>query len=269
MKENTMSSEDKKRSSGIASWKEIQKTMRRVEPLREELHSYIEKTPNGQFIRHPFCNDYVLDLRRCALIHQQIDRRMAEADACFEAADYEGYLRCIDITFQPEYLAKDAWLFGDAQYWKLLGMAYSNQKHTVYYRELFDELFRADRPEREYLMDDEERQMFLRLPDMITVYRGYSADEYESGIAWTLQKEQAIWYAHRDRSDDPNEMPRVIYGKVRKQDVWAYLSGGDVLLPPEAVRRPKVKDVSGVTQARVAWDEYVPEFDVNRYIRND
>ncbi len=257
----TMDNEGRKRPRRIALGLDYEKKCKRVEPLRENLHPYVEETRFGLFIRHPFCNAHIHDMNRCALIHEQIDRRSAEADAYFEAADYERYLGCIEVPHQPEYLAKDAWLFSDAQYWRLLGTAYSNQKHTIQYRELFDELFRADRPGREHLMDEDERRILERLPDEIAVYRGYSDDEYE-----TLQKEQAIWYAHLDRSDDPNEIPRVIYGKIKKQDVWAYLAGGEVLLPPEAVRRPRVKDVSRETQARVAWAEYVPGFDVNRYL---
>jgi len=255
-----------KRPQKNASGSGYEETFQRIEPLREELRHFLEDTRLGIFIRHPFCNTHIHDLTRCALIHEQIDRRSAEADTYFEAADYERYLGCIERPHQPEYLAKDAWLLSDAQYWRLLGTVYAIQKHTIHHRELFNELFRSERREREHLMNEDERRIFERLPDEITVYRGYSDDEYEQGIAWTLQKERAIWYAHSDRSKDPNEIPRVIYGKVRKQDVWAYLEGGDVLLPPEAVRKPRVKDVSRETRARVAWAEYVPRFDVNRYL---
>lgn len=234
------------------------------EPLRQDLRHYLDKTPRGLFIRHPFCNEPVLDLERCATIHEQIDRRSAQADACFEAGDYEGYLKCIDRTLQPEYLAKDAWLFTDAQYWTLLGMAYGGQKFTIHYRDLFDDLFRAERPGREHLMTDEERAILARLPKRVRVYRGYSGDDlYADGIAWTLDRQQAIWYANWHRSDDD---PMIASGTVSRADIWAYFDGGDILLPPEAVKNRR--DVRAYDEsARVAWREFVPEFDVEKYVR--
>ena len=261
-----VSENNNRRPPRVALSKEFKRRMRRVEPLRDDLRPYLEETNLGLFIRHPFCNSPVLDLDRCFVIHDQIDRRAAKADACFEAHDYEGYLDCVERSMQPEWFAKDAEQYTDPQYWRLLRGTYMGQRFTHHNRDLFDELFRAERPGKEHLMTGEERGVLAELPDVLTVYRGFGDDDYTDGFAWTLHRPAAIWYAHWDRQAD---WPRVLVGKVRKQDVWAYLSGGDVLLPPEAVRRPKVKDVSGITQARVAWDEYVPEFNVNRYIRND
>lgn len=246
----------------LSRWEQLRT---KYEPLRQDLRHYLEETKRGYCIRHPFCNEPILDLEYCATIHEQIDRRSAQADACFVAGDYEGYLKCIDVTFQPEYLAKDAWVYTDAQYWTLLGMAYGSQKFTIQNRDLFDELFRAERPGREHLMTDQERAILARLPKRVRVYRGYSGDDlYADGIAWTLDREQAIWYANWHRSDDD---PMIASGTVSRDDIWAYQEGGDILLPPETVK--KRRDVEAYEKAaRVPWSEYVPKFDVDKYVRN-
>jgi hypothetical protein len=248
-------------------FKKLEELRERYEPLRPELYPYLEETPFGYFIRHPFCNDMVHDLDRCALIHRTIDQRAAKADACFEAHDYEGYIGCIEIYSQLEWLAKDADLLPHDRYWILLGRIYWAQKFTHYSREAIDKLFRADRPGRENLMTPGERDVLARLPDVLTVYRGYADDDWEGfadGVAWTLDRRQAVWYANWWRESDN---PRVITGKVRKEDVWAYGDGGDLLLPPEKVFEKRDRR-TWCEKARVAWNDYIKKpFDVEDYIR--
>ncbi len=232
----------------------------KVEPLREDLRHYLEETPHGRYMHHPFCCSPVTDLDRCALIHHQIDERIAKADAYFEAQDWEGYINAIERPFQPEWFAKDAHLLTDDRYWAVLAGVYRLQKFTIGVRDLFDELFRSTRPGRENLMTKEERAIFARLPKRLRVYRGYSGDDlYEDGIAWTLDRRQAVWYANCHRKDDD---PMVASGTVNKADVWACFDNGDILLPPEAVKNRR--DVAAFHEpARAAWSDFVtPAFDV-------
>jgi hypothetical protein len=240
--------------------REIERTRNRFEPLREDLRHYVEETRFGDFIRHPFCNSPIPDLDRCALIHEQIDRRAAEADACFEAQDWEGYIDAIEYQFQPEWFAKDAHLLPDDRYWTLLSRIYQLQKFTIHDRDLFDTLFRSKRPGRERLMTQDEQAVLARLPKRLRVYRGYSGDElYADGIAWTLDRRQAVWYANWHREDDD---PMVASGTVAKAKIWAYLNGGDILLPSEAVTNRRDVEAFDET-ARVAWQDFVtPKFDV-------
>lgn len=233
----------------------------RYEPLRPDLLPFLEKTSGGYFIRHPFCNERILDLDRCALIHQIIDGRTARADACFEAHDYEGYIDCIEIYSQPEWLAKDADQLPDDRYWPMLSRIYRAQKHTHYYRNLFERLFRADRPGREELMTPEEREVLAKLPDVLRVYRGYTyVDEemFQFGISWTLDRRVAVFHANLYAS----EYPRLITGKVKKVDIWAYFGEGDLLLPPEAVYDKRDRAALN-EKARQGWRQFIKKpFDV-------
>jgi hypothetical protein len=232
----------------------------RYEPLRKELLKYVEVRRNMRFLRHPFCNESIADLDRCGWIHDCLDERVAEYDKCFEAHDYEGCLDCIDIYFQPEWLAKDAEFLPDDRYWTLLSGVYQSQKVTLKYRDLFDEMFRSDRLGRELLMSEQERAILDRLPKRLCVYRGYSGDDlYADGVAWTLDRRQARWYANSMRTDDD---PMLASGMIFKDCVWAYLEGGDILLPSEEVQMRR--DVPAFDEdARRPWDQVVnPRFDV-------
>lgn len=59
----------------------------------------------------------------------------------------------------------------------------------------------ADKKE---LMDEEEYQKFLNLPEKITIYRGVSGynKRYKKAVSWTLNKEQAEWFAGRWGNDE-------------------------------------------------------------------
>ena len=218
----------------------------RIEPLRKDLESYLQFVKDSDssdscdtYIRHPYCNEQIFDVERCALIHETIDERTAKGDACFEAHNYEGFVMGAESCFQPQWLAKDAHLIPDDRYWAMLREIYLKQKFTYYNIDLFKQLFRADRPGRENLMEPEERDMLASLPDELKVYRGYAYEDdddeqyFAEGIAWTLDRHHAVWFANRYR--EPEIAHRLITGKVSKKDVWAYFEGGYVLLPPEKV----------------------------------
>lgn len=252
------------------SFADVNESRSRREPLRAELRPYLAKTRIGWFIRHPFANEMIPDMNRCAWLHQMIDERTAKADSCFEAQDWEGYINCIEIYSQPEWLAKDAHLLPDDRYWPLLRQVHGAQRSTHKRRELFDDLFRADRPGRENLMEPDERALLARLPDVLTVYRGYADDDdnddegFEDGIAWTLDRRAAVWYANRFCASDN---PRLVIGRIRKADIWAFCRNGDLLLPPEMVFIRRDRRVWS-NKARTNWNAYITKpFDVEAYIR--
>lgn len=237
----------------------------RYEPLREELRPYVEVCAGMRFLRNPFCNETIADLDRCGWIHECYDSRVARYDECFESQDWEGCLNCIDIYFQPEWLAKDAEFLPDDRYWALLGRVYQCQRVTLNDRDLFDEMFRAERPGRQHLMTPDEQAVFARLPKRLRVYRGYSQEDlYADGVAWTLDRRQALWWANWVPDDD---LVMLASGTISKEDVWAYFEGGDIMLPSEKVRNRRDEDALNPA-ARAPWKEFMsPPFDVTPLLR--
>ena len=254
------------------SFEEFEEKTNRIEPLRKDLKRYLCFHENLWVIHHPFCNQLILDLERCALIHERIDELTAKADACFEAHDYEGYIYSLARVFRPEWLAKDAHLIPDDRYWTILSRIYWRLQFTYSNFDLFHQLFRADRPGRENLMEPDERDVLARLPDVLTVYRGYASEDddeqdFADGIAWTLDRRRAVWFANRHR--EPEIAHRLITGKVLKKDVWGYFDGRDLLLPAEKVFDTKNRQAYD----KKAWccgDDYFKSkkpFNVEDYIK--
>ncbi len=254
-----------------SAFERLRELHERYEPLRPELQQHLEQTRFGYFlIRHPFCNQTIIDLERCAMVHHIIDKHTAKADACFEAQDWEGYLGCVEIYSQPKWLAKDAHLLPDERYWALLGQAYRHQKFTYGYRDLFESLFSSNRPGRENLMEPDERALLARFPDKVTVFRGFWDDEHDEdfsdGNAWTLDRRAAVWFANRCWTKEHGH-PMVVEGVVKKDDILAFWPSDDVVVPFNVVRPVKFKH-AGSKRARVSWDKYIsPPFDVEEIMK--
>ena len=92
-------------------------------------------------------------------------------------------------------------------------------------------MFRSIDPQK--LMDEEERELFQSLDDVVTVYRGvtsYNAQNVKA-LSWTLDREVAEWFAHRFGQNGT-----VYEAQVRKENIHAVFLGRneeEVILDPE------------------------------------
>ena len=114
--------------------------------------------------------------------------------------------------------------FTDEEYWEELVNAYTSQDYKKIPYKVYHELFSANRPNREKMMDDEELKLFKKLPDQITIYRGGSKTEEKTkkyGISWTLDKKIAENFANVKAIRDKKEMV-VIEKTISKKEVVAY-----------------------------------------------
>lgn len=73
-----------------------------------------------------------------------------------------------------------------------------------------------------YLMGQENYEVYEKLPDTFTVYRGLQENAQEDGLSWTLSKDVAEWFANR--FDNEGE---VIEKVIHKSEVIAYFSDRD------------------------------------------
>lgn len=86
---------------------------------------------------------------------------------------------------------------------------------------------------KQSLMDTEELAYYDSLPDEFTVYRGIGSKTNQKGISYTLNLEQAEWFANRFQQDG-----YVLTGTAKKKDVLAYLNGREeqtVLIEPKNI----------------------------------
>ena len=115
-------------------------------------------------------------------------------------------------------------------YWYALQLAYTASDNLFDYKADVFKAFSADHTERDHLMNARERNYLNRLPDEITIYRGMTKSELDSGnfgISWTLNRERAEFFAKtyaRNYATDKYE--KVVHAlTIKKQDVIAYFAG--------------------------------------------
>lgn len=131
-----------------------------------------------------------------------------------------------EMKMKKFYQLKD--LFeSDEEYWLELKSAFANSKNTRFFQNEIRELFASNREKQTALMSDLEIEELSKLPAKITVYRGMTLEEKESGefgISWSLDKSIAEMfsstYAHNYHAVD---LPKTVLElEINKSDVIAY-----------------------------------------------
>jgi hypothetical protein len=127
--------------------------------------------------------------------------------------------------FQTFLKIKDQ--LNDKDYWRTLADAYTGSDNLYYLKEEVKEAFLENRSHREFLMTRKELKIYNSLPENITIYRGMTVEELESGdfnVSWTLLKERAEFFAFKyGRNFSTEGKPKVVHQlEVMKVDILAY-----------------------------------------------
>lgn len=138
--------------------------------------------------------------------------------------DYNHLIAFAEPSDQIKLFIEHCDSFTDEEYWEKLANAYTLQNYKKIPYKVYHELFSAKRPYREKMMDDEELNLFKKLPGQLTIYRGGSKTEEKTkkyGISWTLDKTIAENFAHVKSIRDKKDMV-VIEKTISKKEVVAY-----------------------------------------------
>lgn len=108
----------------------------------------------------------------------------------------------------------------DEEYWELLIDIWTDTENYYQNCDAWQEAFSSARPGRELLMTDEERTKLAGLTNPAIVHRGFSVDNAEVSLSWTLSYEKAKWFALRHVMED--EHARVATTHLDKDQIIAY-----------------------------------------------
>jgi hypothetical protein len=114
-------------------------------------------------------------------------------------------------------------------YWYGLALAYTCSDNLCTLREESKRCFSSDLPNRECLMNEDELLVFRSLPEMVTIYRGMTEEEKESGdysISWTLKKEVAKFFAtkYNRNYSERGKKKTIVKLRVPKTNLVAYFN---------------------------------------------
>jgi hypothetical protein len=194
------------------------------------------------------------DPATAAKLRAQLARHEAEKAAARDRGDFEHYL---DLLGSHERLAAFVEIRHRLEptprlYWRLLGEVWTQAEAHAHAAEWWVELLDADVPEQHHIMSTGERIRLAALPEIVTVYRGYS-DMHSGGegFSWTLDRPKAEWFAHRFASSE--RVPMVATGNVDHRLIVAYFAGRheqEVVVPwPAAVEIVHTETVADARRA--------------------
>lgn len=113
-------------------------------------------------------------------------------------------------------------------YWKALMEAYTMSDNLFEFRIDLIKSFLCKEPDKWALMKKSERSFLERLPSEISIYRGMTKSEYESGefgVSWTLNRKVAEYFAFEYQRNFNANQPKIIHElMVSKHSLHAYFS---------------------------------------------
>jgi hypothetical protein len=192
--------------------KDTREDKKSIETQFKELNYYLRQ------LNHPILGHVFLHYASGALHLLKINIESIEFN-------YQSIFMSVNTSEKISVFIDNIDKFTDEEYWEELVNAYTSQDYKKIPYKVYHELFSANRPNREKLMDDEELKLFKKLPDQITIYRGGSKTEEKTkkyGVSWTLDKKIAEKFANVKAIRDKKEMV-VIEKTISKKDVVAYL----------------------------------------------
>ena len=213
------------KSESLAS---LEETMKRQEPLHEDLQLYLNAGREGglfgecECLKHPLVFGVPYFEHMNAFYNQQYVHKKAYVEEKLTAGNYAGALFMYERPYRIDKLLE--WvdeIEDDKVFWGLVGDCWIDTENMWQYEDEAISLLECGRPHREFIMDEEERSFMDSLPDKIAVYRGHQQHN-RTGFSWTLNYWRARWFAKRFAHKGKGWVAR---GIVDKNDIYGVLLG--------------------------------------------
>lgn len=198
---------------------EIQEIMDREEALHKDLAQFLDVKSNSfPTLRHPLVYSIPYSPRLNALLNKQYEQKTKRSTILLEKGNYEGYVFMHERPWRFQAFQKVFAKLNDQQYWELLNSLWTDSENIWQNKTGWKMFFRARYGSRHLFMSKEDKKVFDKLPDEITIYRGYTKGRNKSGYSYTLDKAKAKWFSTRFNRIGGEVLTRV----VKKKDVLAY-----------------------------------------------
>jgi hypothetical protein len=195
----------------------------RTERLLVALQRCLHSGAQGMELRHPLVTR-PYNARFNGLYNRQYQDRVAALRQAKASRNWERFVWLHERPYRVTEFRRIARRLDDDQYWRMLAQVWVDAGESFAQRELWTELWTADRYYREQVMTDDEHDALAILPEsspgLVTIYRGCADAETINGLSWAVSRRQASAYATRFAT--PDQTPVVATATIAKSDVQAY-----------------------------------------------
>lgn len=199
-----------------------------VDLVPELAECIVEVTDGVTFVQHPLVHTWYLGPREHYRLNRQLELKKQAVAEDEAKGKFRSIITCwYERPYRTQALLDYLPMMTHREFWETAGHVWIDAENLWQYRDHWNWIFRLNKPEREFFMDEDERKALAKMPDLIEVHRGVSVPRVNhlgSGMSWTLDEDRAKWFAKRWPHQDGHHR-RIIHGHVAKENVIAYLSG--------------------------------------------
>lgn len=205
----------------------------KAEELNPELKYFIEDHPQlGKCLKHPLVFSVPYFEAMNQMYNKSLEHKRKRVEEAKQARDWHQYIFWYERPYRITMFDSVKKQMTDKEYWECLAWVYVDLEFHYNYRRLLSKLFTLRPAVPEFIMDEDELQIWNSLTESVTIYRGVGKfPRAHLGMSWTLLKQKAEWFARRFNDD-----PYLLTGTIKKSNIIAYFAGRN---EAEVVVRPK------------------------------
>jgi hypothetical protein len=156
--------------------------------------------------------------RQNAWINAQLKHKREATQKFLKAKDFSSYIFMHERAYRLNAFLDVQNEMSNKEYWELLASIWTDSENIWQNLPIWKKLFKSKRPDRKYLMDEEEQNIYNSLPDVVTAHRGHQGKN-KNGLSYTLDKDKAKWFANRWK-----QRGKVDTIQIPKSKIIAYFS---------------------------------------------
>jgi hypothetical protein len=189
------------------------------ETLHPDLVPYLEQSSEGWLmLRHPLV--YQVPFFSNGSANAYYEQKRIAVEKATADKNYKQFVWLFERPYRVEAFIKIADKLSDTDYWRLLSDVWIDTENQYAYLNEWKKLLASKRPNRHYMMGEEEDNILRSLSNQVTIYRGCQKGLNEDGLSWTLDKSKAKFFANRF-----GKKGIILERKVPKSDIMAVLLG--------------------------------------------
>lgn len=193
-----------------------------TEELHPDLIPYLSKSKElgWDILQHPLV--YSVPFIASGLINRQYEYKKTSVAKALLENNFDSYVFLHERPYRIGAFINIQHRMKDTVYWRLLGDVWTDTENQHSYLKELKVLVTSLRPNRHYLMNEEEDNYFRSLPDEVIIYRGCIKNLNENGLSWTLNKDKADWFSNRLNREGK---AIILEKKINKRELIAFFNG--------------------------------------------